>query len=58
MLLEQMAAIHGGDDGRTWELRRRYLTLLLDSLRPEAAQSRLPGSPPSDAELGARWQPR
>jgi AcrR family transcriptional regulator len=58
MLLEQMAAIHGGDDGRTWELRRRYLALLLDSLRPEAAQSRLPGSPPSDAELGARWQPR
>jgi AcrR family transcriptional regulator len=58
MLLEQMAAIHGGGAGRTWELRRRYLALLLDSLRPEAAQSGMPGSPPSDAELGARWQPR
>jgi AcrR family transcriptional regulator len=58
MLLEQMAAIHGADAGRTWVLRKRYLALLLDSLRPEAAQSRLPGSPPSNSELSARWQPR
>jgi AcrR family transcriptional regulator len=58
MLLEQMAAIHGGSADRTWVLRKRYLALLLDSLRPEAAQSRLPGRPPSNSELGARWQPR
>lgn len=57
MLLEQMAAIHGGDAERTRVLRKRYLALVLDSLRPEAAQSRLPGSPPSNSELGARWQP-
>jgi AcrR family transcriptional regulator len=58
MLPEQMAAIHGGDAERTWVLRKRYLALLLDSLRPGAARTRLPGSPPSDSELGARWQPR
>jgi AcrR family transcriptional regulator len=58
MLLEQIAAIRGGETERTQALRRRYLALLLDSLRPEAMQSRLPGTPPSNSELGARWQPR
>lgn len=55
MLFEQMSAIRVQDAERTAELRRRYLALLLDGLRPEAATSKLPGSHPSDAELGERW---
>jgi AcrR family transcriptional regulator len=58
MLLEQLAAVHGADAARTDELRGRYLALLLDALRPGAARSELPGSPPSDRELGERWAPR
>jgi AcrR family transcriptional regulator len=58
MLLEQLAAVHGADAARTDALRRRYLTLLLDALRPDAAKSTLPGSPPSDRELSERWAPR
>lgn len=55
MLFEQMSAIRVHDEVRTAELRRRYVALLLDALRPEAATGRLPGAHPSDAELGERW---
>ena len=58
MLLEQLAAVHGAGAARTDALRGRYLTLLLDALRPDAARSALPGSPPSDRELSERWAPR
>ena len=58
MLFEQMAAIRLPDPERTSALRRRYLTLLFDALRPEAATRRLPGSPATDGELGERWLPR
>jgi AcrR family transcriptional regulator len=58
MLFEQMTAIRGSDASRTAELRRRYLALHLDALRPRAAEARLPGRPPTDAELAARWIPR
>jgi AcrR family transcriptional regulator len=57
MLFEQITAIRLGGPARTAELRRRYLALLLDALRPEAAAAPLPGSPPSAAELAQRWRP-
>ena len=55
MLFEQMSAIRVHDEERTKQLRRRYLALVLDSLRPEAATGKLVSRPPSDAELGERW---
>lgn len=58
MLLEQLTAIGAGDPERTAVLRRRYLAMHFDALRPEAASGPLPGPPPSDMELGARWIPR
>jgi AcrR family transcriptional regulator len=58
MLLEQLTAVTGGDAERTRVLRRRYLAMHFDALRPEAASGGLPGPPPSDAELGARWIPK
>lgn len=57
MIFEQVTAIGLGDPARDAALRRRYLALLLDALRPEAATARLPGSPPTPAELGRRWRP-
>jgi AcrR family transcriptional regulator len=59
MILEQLAAIRVdvfGDVARTRELRRRYLALILDGLR--ATTSMLPGPPPTQVELGRRWNPR
>lgn len=38
-------------------LRRRYLALLLEALHAPAA-ARLPGRPPSQADLVARWRTR
>ncbi len=58
MIFEQLSAIRLGDAERTAGLRSRYLALLLDALRPQAATRRLPGHPPTDTELGARWIPR
>jgi AcrR family transcriptional regulator len=58
MLLEQMTAIRIGDAERTRALRRRYLALTFDALRPDAATSELPGPPPTAAELGQRWIPQ
>jgi len=55
MLFEQMSAIRVRDEERTRALRRRYVAVLLDALRPDAATGRLPGVPPSDEELGERW---
>jgi len=57
MLFEQLSAIQLGTPGRTQDLRRRYLQLQLDALRPAAATVQLPGEPPSSAELGERWHP-
>jgi len=59
LILEMVAAIRPGvfgDDERTAELRQRYLSLCLDGLRRDAEP--LPGAPPTDAELGRRWQRR
>lgn len=56
LLLEQISAIRLGDDVRTRALRRRYLHLMLDGLRADAASGRLPGPPPREVELAARWR--
>jgi AcrR family transcriptional regulator len=52
MLLEMCAAVRLPDQARTAELRRRYLTVLLDGLR---AGGELPGPSPTGAELSWRW---
>jgi AcrR family transcriptional regulator len=54
LLFEQLAAVRFGDEGRTRQLRRRYLALLLDALRVPAT-SPLPGPPPSWEEISRRW---
>lgn len=56
MVFEQLAAIRLGDPARVSQLRRRYLTLLLDAMRAGATATPLPWPPPSAAELSARWQ--
>lgn len=56
MVFEQLSAVRLGDDARTSALRRRYLTLHLDALG--VGRGELSGEPPTDTELGARWQPR
>ncbi|WP_324649990.1 helix-turn-helix domain-containing protein [Georgenia sp. H159] len=58
MLLEQLSAVRLAGPDRTRDLRRRYLALHLDALRPAAATAPLPGDAPTGAELGARWQRR
>ena len=57
MVFEQLAAVRLGDAERTRALRRRYLTLQLDALRAEPVVTKLPGGPPTNDELGARWIP-
>jgi len=56
LLLEQISAIELGDEARTTLLRRRYLAIILDGLRSDAATARLPGPPPAQDELDSRWQ--
>lgn len=56
MLFEQLAAVRVGSAERTARLRRRYVALLLDGLRPDAASSRIPGPAPTADELSARWR--
>ena len=58
MLLEQLTAITGPSPERTRELRHRYLALHFDALRTPAASAEMPGPPPTDEELGARWIPK
>nr|WP_221381830.1 TetR/AcrR family transcriptional regulator [Actinoplanes polyasparticus] len=53
VLLDMCAAVRVLDAGRTTELRRRYVTLLLDGLR---APGDLPGPPPAEAEVNWRWR--
>jgi AcrR family transcriptional regulator len=55
LLFEQVAAVRIGDEERTRQLRRRYLTLLLDALRVPSG-SPLPGPPPSWGEISRRWE--
>ena len=50
-VFEQLSAIRGPSAKRTAELRKRYLTLQLDGLRPRKKAQPLPGPPP-------RWKDR
>jgi AcrR family transcriptional regulator len=54
LLLEACSAIRVPDPGRTTELRRRYLAILLDGLSSRGAT--LPGPPPRTGELSWRWR--
>jgi AcrR family transcriptional regulator len=54
LIFEQLAAVRGGDEERTAQLRRRYLALILEALRTRGRQP-LPGPPPSWEEVNGRW---
>ena len=54
LLLEQLAAVRVADEGRTAQLRMRYLALVLDALHLRSAAP-LPGPPPTWTEIAARW---
>nr|BFE66128.1 TetR/AcrR family transcriptional regulator [Dactylosporangium thailandense] len=54
LVLEGCAAIRVPDRERTAELRRRYLTLILDGLRA-GERGNLPGPAPGPGELNWRW---
>jgi hypothetical protein len=53
-LLEQVACVRVGDQGRTSQLRHRYLTLLLDALYTPSPEP-LPGPSPTWEEVSGRW---
>jgi len=53
---ELVAAVKFADPGRTAELRRRYLTLILDGMRADG-RGELPGPPPGWQEISERWYP-
>ncbi|MEP9384122.1 helix-turn-helix domain-containing protein [Nocardioides sp. KR10-350] len=56
LLVEQLGSLDLGSERRTAELRHRYLSLILDGLRADAASHRLPGPAPQDGELALRWK--
>ena len=45
-IFQQLSAIRGPSAKRTQELRKRYLTLQLDGLRPRKKAQQFPGPPP------------
>lgn len=55
LLFELLRGVRLGDDERTADLQRRYLALMLQSMRAPGAAP-LPGSPPGWAEIRERWQ--
>jgi AcrR family transcriptional regulator len=57
-VFEQLTAIHGPTEQRTAELRKRYLALQLEGLRPRKKARTLPGPPPKWNETfrsGQAW---
>jgi AcrR family transcriptional regulator len=56
MIFELVAAVKLSDRGRTEQLRRRYLELVLDGVRA-AGGGELPAPAPSWRELNERWMP-
>jgi AcrR family transcriptional regulator len=56
-VFEQVSHVTAASAPRTAELRARYLALHLDALRARG-RTPLPGRPPSQGELRARWDPR
>jgi AcrR family transcriptional regulator len=57
VLFEQMAVIQVGDADRTRDLRRRYLTIILDGLRVPPTTTPLPTIAPTLEERAQRWVP-
>jgi AcrR family transcriptional regulator len=57
VIFEMVAAVKNPDPGRTRELRRRYLAVILDGLRA-GARDPLPGTAPTWTEVASRWAPR
>jgi hypothetical protein len=55
-VIEMVAAIKLGDRARTEQVRRRYLTMMLDGMRA-GDRSELPAPPPTWQELSARGAP-
>jgi AcrR family transcriptional regulator len=55
-LLEQLSSLRSPDSARTAELRRRYLTVIIDGVS-DADSPRLPGRAPTWDEQQARWVP-
>jgi AcrR family transcriptional regulator len=55
-VFEQVSSLHGPTAERTAQLRTRFLTLHLDSLRAPG-HTPLPGPPPTADEQHARWNP-
>jgi AcrR family transcriptional regulator len=55
-IFEQVSSLHGPTLERTAQLRARFLTLHLDSLRAPG-HTALPGPPPTSDEQHARWDP-
>lgn len=56
LVLEIVATIKLSDPARTKQLRRRYLTAILDGLRAQR-NDELPGPAPTREEINERWQP-
>ena len=54
LLLESLASVRLGDAGRTAEMRRRYLDVIVTGMMSSAA-GRLPGRAPTWEEQSARW---
>jgi AcrR family transcriptional regulator len=54
LIFELVAAIKIGERERTMQLRRRYLSVILDGLRAKQ-RGQLPGPAPSWTELSRRW---
>ncbi|MCC3761876.1 TetR/AcrR family transcriptional regulator [Glycomyces sp. TRM65418] len=57
LVTESIASINLGSGERTRELRLRALELYLEALRAPGAAP-LPGTAPSEEEMGARWVPK
>jgi AcrR family transcriptional regulator len=55
-VFEQVSSLHGSTPKRSAQLRARFLTLHLDSLRAPG-HTPLPGPPPTADEQHARWYP-
>lgn len=54
LIFELIAAVRVSDPQRTKQLRRRYLTVILDGLRA-GNQQRLPGPPARWQDINERW---
>jgi AcrR family transcriptional regulator len=56
LVFEVVAAVKTSDQQRTQQLRRRYLTVILDGLRA-TERGALPGPPPNWQDVSERWMP-